>query len=222
MCAKAESCLCSICVYVVYEFNVWIKRCYCSVCDCAACKSIWKCEKSIDLLHHVCLYVRKSWVVPLQYMCVCHIWVAACMQRRCCSSVYMQASTCQRSRCYCLAFWLCLAASNRFMREYHHDFDFCFELCYLFSSLRCVDVHHYVFRLFDYCFQFSIVCIYRFTRFISCEFNLHLCQIFDFLISWFLEVRNFDFFNWIQCFLHFVQYLIYLRESVFALLDFSR
>jgi len=74
MCAKAESCLRSICVYVVYELNVWIKRCYCSVCDCAACKSIWKCEKSIDLLHHVCLYVRKSWIVPSQYMCVCCIW----------------------------------------------------------------------------------------------------------------------------------------------------
>ena len=79
MCAKAESCLCSICVYVVYELNVWIKRCYRSVCDCAACKSIWKCEKSIDLLHHICLYVRKSWIVPSQYMCICHIWAAACM-----------------------------------------------------------------------------------------------------------------------------------------------
>ncbi len=78
-CAKAESCLRSICVYVVYEFNVWIKRCYCSVCDCAACKSIWKCEKLIDLLHHVYLYVRKSWVVPLQYMCICRIWAATCM-----------------------------------------------------------------------------------------------------------------------------------------------
>jgi len=53
MCAKAESCLRSICVYIIYEFNMWIKRCYCSVCDYAACKSVWKCEKSIDLLHHV-------------------------------------------------------------------------------------------------------------------------------------------------------------------------
>ncbi len=79
MCAKAGSCLRSICVYVVYELNMWIKRCYCSVCDCAACKSAWKCEKSIDLLHHVCLYVRKSWVVPSQYMCICRIWAAACM-----------------------------------------------------------------------------------------------------------------------------------------------
>ncbi len=74
MCAKAGSCLRSICVYVVYELNVWIKRCYCSVCDCAACKSAWKCEKPIDLLHHACLYVRKSWVVPSQYMYVCRIW----------------------------------------------------------------------------------------------------------------------------------------------------
>ncbi len=79
-CAKAESCLHSICVFVVYELNVWVKRYYCSVCDCAACKSAWKCEKSIDLLHHVCLYVRKSWVVSSQYMCVCRIW-AQCVSK---------------------------------------------------------------------------------------------------------------------------------------------
>jgi len=112
MCAKAGSCLRSICVYVVYELNVWIKRCYCSVCDCAACKSAWKCEKPIDLLHHACLYVRKSWVVPSQYMCTCRIWPAACMQRRCCSSVYVRASTCRRSRCYCLAFRLCVSSTR--------------------------------------------------------------------------------------------------------------
>ncbi len=75
MCAKAESCLHNICVYIIYEFNMWIKRCYCFVYDCAACKSIWKCEKLIDLLHHVCLYVHQSWVMPSQYMCVCRIWV---------------------------------------------------------------------------------------------------------------------------------------------------
>ena len=80
MCAKAELCLRSICVYVVYEFNVWIKRCYCFMCDCAACKSIWKSEKSIDLLYHVCLYARKSWVVPSQYMCVYCIW-AQCVNK---------------------------------------------------------------------------------------------------------------------------------------------
>ncbi len=73
-CAKAELCLRNMCVYIVYELNVWIKRCYCSVCDCAACKSVWKCEKLIDLLHQICLYVRKSWVVPSQYMCICCIW----------------------------------------------------------------------------------------------------------------------------------------------------
>ncbi len=73
-CAKAESCLRNICVFVVYELNVWIKCCYCSVCDCAACKSTWKCEKLIDLLHHICLYVRKSWIMSSQYMCICCIW----------------------------------------------------------------------------------------------------------------------------------------------------
>ncbi len=112
MCAKAESCLRSIYVYVVYEFNVWIKRCYCSVCDCAACKSIWKCEKSIDLLHHVCSYVRKSWVVSSQYICICRMWIAACTQRRCCSSVYVQALTRWWSRCYCLALRLCVSSMH--------------------------------------------------------------------------------------------------------------
>ena len=109
-CAKAKSCLCNICVYVVYnEFNMWIKRCYCSVCDYAACKLIWKCEKSIDLLHQICLYMCKSWVMSLQYMCICHIWVATCMQRRCCHSVYMQALTCWWLHYYCFAFWLCMS-----------------------------------------------------------------------------------------------------------------
>ncbi len=111
MCAKAESCLRSICVYVVYELNVWIKRCYCTVCDCAACKSVWKCEKSINLLHHICLYVRKSWVVPSQYMCMYCIWAAACMQRRCCHFMYVWASTRWWSRCHCFAFWLCVSST---------------------------------------------------------------------------------------------------------------
>jgi len=26
-CTKAELCLCNICMYIIYEFNVWIKRC---------------------------------------------------------------------------------------------------------------------------------------------------------------------------------------------------
>ncbi len=111
-CAKAESCLRSIFVYVVYEFNVWIKRCYCSVCDYAACKSVWKCEKSIDLLHHVCLHMCKSWVVPSQYMCICCIWAAACMQRRCCHSAYVRASTRWWLRCYCFAFRLCVSSTH--------------------------------------------------------------------------------------------------------------
>ncbi len=54
MCAKAELCLCSICVCDVYELQrvrkdvavvlcIWAKTvsCLCSVCDCDACKSIW-------------------------------------------------------------------------------------------------------------------------------------------------------------------------------------
>ena len=112
MCAKAELCLRNICVCIVYELNMWIKHCYCSVCDCAACKSIWKCEKPIDLLHHICSYVRKSWVVPSQYICVCRMWIAAYTQRRCCSSVYMWASMHQWSRCYCLALQLCVSSMH--------------------------------------------------------------------------------------------------------------
>ena len=108
-CAKAESCLCNICVFIIYEFNMWIKCCYCSVYDYAVCKLIWKCEKSINLLHHICLYIRKSWIMSLQYVYVCCIWVAACMKRRCCSSVYMQALMHHQSRCYYLAFQLCMS-----------------------------------------------------------------------------------------------------------------
>ncbi len=110
--AKAESCLRNIYVYIICKFNIWIKRCYCSVYDCAACKSIWKCEKLINLLHHICLYMCKSWVVSLQYIYVCHIWIAACMQRRCCFSVYMQTLTHQWSCCYYLAFWLCVSSMH--------------------------------------------------------------------------------------------------------------
>jgi hypothetical protein len=88
-CAKAESCLRSMCVCDVYELQrvrkdvavvlcIWAKTVSClrSVCDCDACKSIWKCEKSINLLHHICLYVRKSWIMPSQYMCIYCIWAA--------------------------------------------------------------------------------------------------------------------------------------------------
>jgi len=57
----------------------------------------------------------------------------------------------------------------------------------------------------------------HFASFAFCKFGLNSCQMLNFLTSWFLEVRNFNFFYWIQCFLHFVQYSIYLRESVFAL-----
>ncbi len=56
----------------------------------------------------------KSWVVPSQYICICRIWVAACMQRRCCSSVYVRASTCQWLHCYCLAFWLCVSSTHEY------------------------------------------------------------------------------------------------------------
>ncbi len=97
-CAKAESCLCSICVYIVYEFNVWITRCYCFMCDCAACKSIWK-SKSIDLLRHTDVYVCKSWVVSLQWLCECCILVAAHAQRRCCCSVYMSKDCVMSLQC---------------------------------------------------------------------------------------------------------------------------
>jgi len=79
ICAKAESCLCSICVYIIYKFNVWIKRCYCSVCDYAACKLIWKCEKLINLLHHICLYMRKSWIMSLQYIYIYILYVSCSM-----------------------------------------------------------------------------------------------------------------------------------------------
>ncbi len=53
-CIKAESCLCNVCMCNVYDLQrvrkdvavilyIWanIVSCFCSVCDCDACKSIW-------------------------------------------------------------------------------------------------------------------------------------------------------------------------------------
>ncbi len=79
MCAKAESCLCNICVYVVYELNMWIKRCYYFVCDYAACKSIWKCEKSINLLHHICLYTYVQKLSCVFAICICMLYMNCSM-----------------------------------------------------------------------------------------------------------------------------------------------
>ncbi len=110
-CAKAESCLRNVCVCDVYELQrvrkdvavvlcIWAKTvsCLCSVCICNACKSIRK-SKSIDLLRCINMYMCKSWVVPLQCMCVWCIWVAAYAQRRCCCSVYMSKDCVMSSQC---------------------------------------------------------------------------------------------------------------------------
>ncbi len=108
-CAKAESCLCSICVYIIYEFNVWIKRCYCSVCNCAACKLIWKCEKSINLLHHICLYVCKSWVMSLQYM----LYMSCSMYAKTLLSFYVCASfNASMITLLLLRFQLCVSSTH--------------------------------------------------------------------------------------------------------------
>ncbi len=111
MCAKAESCLRNVYVCDVYELQrmhknvavvlcIWAKTvlCLCSVCDCNACKSIRK-SKSINLLRCTDVYMRKSWVMPLQCICVWCIWVAAYAQRRCCCSVYMSKVCVVSSQC---------------------------------------------------------------------------------------------------------------------------
>ncbi len=101
ICAKAESCLHNVYVCDIYELQrvrkdvavvlcIWAKTVLylCNVCDCDVCKLIRK-SKSIDLLRCTDVYVRKSWVMPSQYVYVWCIWIAACAQRRCCCSVYM-------------------------------------------------------------------------------------------------------------------------------------
>ncbi len=111
ICAKAESCLRSVCVCDVYELQrmrkdvavvlcIWAKTmlCLCSVCDCDACKSIRK-SKSIDLLRHTDVYVCKSWVMSSQYVCMWCIWIAVCAQRRCCRSVYMSKDCVMSLQC---------------------------------------------------------------------------------------------------------------------------
>jgi len=101
ICAKAESCLRNVYVCDVYKLQrmhkdvavvlyIWAKTvsCLCNVCDCNACKSIRKL-KLINLLRCTDVYVRKSWIMFSQYVCVWCIWVVAHAQRRCCRSVYM-------------------------------------------------------------------------------------------------------------------------------------
>ena len=83
-CAKAESCLRNMYVCDVYELQRMRK----DVAVVDVCKSIRK-SKSINLLRCTDVYVCKSWVVSLQWLCECRILVAAHMQRRCCCSVYM-------------------------------------------------------------------------------------------------------------------------------------
>ncbi len=101
ICAKAESCLRNVCVYDVYELKrmrkdvavvlyIWAKTvsCLCNVCDCNICKSIRK-SKLINLLRCTDVYMRKSWVMSSQCICVWCIWVAVRAQRCCCCSVYI-------------------------------------------------------------------------------------------------------------------------------------
>ncbi len=110
-CAKAESCLCNVCVYDVYELQrmrkdvavvlcMWAKTvlCLCNVCICNICKLIRK-SKLINLLRCTDVYVRKSWVVPSQWLCECRILIAACVQRRCCRSVYMSKNYVMSLQC---------------------------------------------------------------------------------------------------------------------------
>ncbi len=144
-CAKAELCLCNICVYVVYKLNVWIRRCYCSVCDCAACKSVWK-SKSINLLHRTDVYVRKSWVVPSQWLCKCRILVAACAQRRCCRSVYMSKDCVMSLQCMwlrCMYIDLIKRKTDRFTASRRRvdvqklNRAFAIYVCMLYMSSTC-------------------------------------------------------------------------------------
>ncbi len=101
VCEKAESCLHNVYMCDVYELQhvrkdvavvlcIWAKivSCFCNVCDCNVCKSIRK-SKSIDLLRCTDVYIHKSWVMFLQYVCVWCIWIAAHAQRRCCCFMYM-------------------------------------------------------------------------------------------------------------------------------------
>ncbi len=71
------------------------------LCICDACRSIRKSKKSIDLLRHTDVYLRKSWVMPSQCMCVWCIWVVAHAQRRCCHSVYMSKDCVMSLQCMC-------------------------------------------------------------------------------------------------------------------------
>ncbi len=83
---------------LLYDYSAeWTKWTF-DLCICNACKSIRK-SKSINLLRCTDVYMRKSWVMSLQYVCVWCIWVATHAQRRCCCSVYMSKDCVMFSQC---------------------------------------------------------------------------------------------------------------------------
>ncbi len=157
-CTKAESCLRNVCVCHVYELQrvrkdvavvlcMWAKTvsCFRSVCICNACKSIRK-SKSIDLLRCTDVYVRKSWVVPSQWLCECHILVAARMQRRCCRSVYMSKDYVVSLQCMwlqCMYIDLIKRKINRFTASRRRvdaqklNHAFAIYVCMLYMSSTC-------------------------------------------------------------------------------------
>jgi len=94
------------------------------------------------------VYVRKSWIMSLQWLCECRILVAARVQRRCCCSVYMSKDCVVSSQCMwlqCMYIDLIKRKTDQFtashecvdVQKLNHAFAVCVCVMYM-SCNACV------------------------------------------------------------------------------------
>ncbi len=145
---------------------IWAKTMSClrNVCICDVCKSIRK-SKLIDLLRRTDVYVRKSWIVPSQWLCECRILVAARAQRRCCRSVYMSKDCVVSSQCM----WLRCMYIDLIKRKTDR-----------FTALhKCVDVQKLsrVFAVYM-CMMYMSCSVCAKTLLSFCVYEQRLCHVF--------------------------------------------
>ncbi len=124
---------------------IWAKivSCLCNVCICDACKSIRK-SKLINLLRCTNVYVRKSWIMSLQWLCKCHILVAACAQRCCYCFVYMSKDCVMSLQCMwlqCMYIDLIMQKIDWFTASHNHvnvqKLNHVFAVCMYVTYMSC-------------------------------------------------------------------------------------
>jgi len=109
--------------------------------------------------------VRKSWVVPLQWLCDCRILVAVCAQRCCCRSVYMSKDCVVSLQCmwlWCMYIDLIKRKTDRFT-----------------ASHECVDAQKLsrVFAMYV-CVMYMSCSVCAKTLLSFCIYEQRLCRVF--------------------------------------------